>query len=419
MKKLLNEMWAISPRHFQVVTDLLLADAPQAAATSSPHRQANDSNGVGILTIHGPIMPRSDWVTDLFGLQSYERIAAGVTKLAADRSVREIILDIDSPGGVALGTDEAAAAIAAAAKVKPVNAIVNGYAASAAYWLASQATSITITPMSQVGSIGVIALHADYSAMLSDAGLDVKVYRTGSMKALGQIVDSHDEVAAAFAAEQGSILQVFAQAVADGRGFTLEEVLTRFALDSGMDGALAGDTVMGQKAVTLGLADTVSTREVAMSSVKTRTMTGRRHGMGTEGQEQVTLQREGKLPKDAAEQTAQAVATAEKTISDALGISDVTPETLARVRAEAADGRQYRADLLDRLHAATIRAEGNTEEGIAAADRIKRVFATASVSDILQEATRQESREVVPETRVSRVDDPTETTVPAVDYSRV
>lgn len=411
MKHLLNEPWAIAHTHQSLVLDLMKASQNTARLDAPDAPSVDKREGIGVLSIHGPLFNRGDLMSEWLGIPiiTYQRIARRVTAMAADPTVKEIVLDFDSPGGVALNTDEAAAAIKAAAQVKPVTAVVNGYAASAAYWLASQATRIVVTPLSSVGSIGVISIHADYSQFYSDAGIDVQVYRTGSMKALGQSFDTQDQVAAAFAQEQSEILRIFAQAVADGRGFTVEEVLARFALDSGLDGALAGNTVLGARAVQLGLADEVATLESTLSSIISRSMGGRRARMDKE-QETITL--------DAAKQQATAAVEARQAaIQEALGVDNLNTDTLTGLKALAADGRQYRADLLDRLHAATVRVEGNNETGVAAADRAKRVFANADVRDILAEVTRLEAKDVVPEGRQSAAVEVEETPATVVDYS--
>ena len=68
-----------------------------------------------------------------------------------DPNVRAILLDIDSPGGSVEMVAEAAAMIAAAPK--SVTAIANTMAGSAAYYLASQADEVVVTPSGMVGSI--------------------------------------------------------------------------------------------------------------------------------------------------------------------------------------------------------------------------------------------------------------------------
>ena len=92
---------------------------------------------------------------------------------AEDPGVREIILDVDSPGGEVAGTEELAAVVAEARTRKPVTAIVNALAGSAAYWIASAATRIVSTPSGLTGSIGVLATHVDLSELERKAGIRV------------------------------------------------------------------------------------------------------------------------------------------------------------------------------------------------------------------------------------------------------
>ena len=78
-----------------------------------------------------------------------------VTALANDPEVGTVIVDIDSPGGLVTGTPEAGDAIFAARSGAQVVALINPLAASAAYWLASQAAEVVAVPSADVGSIGV------------------------------------------------------------------------------------------------------------------------------------------------------------------------------------------------------------------------------------------------------------------------
>jgi signal peptide peptidase SppA len=112
----------------------------------------------------------------------YSEIRAHVRRAAADPSVKTIDLFVDSPGGSVLGLPETADVIHAANKIKPVRAHVTGIAASAAYWLASQAGTINLTPSGEVGSIGVLDIHADVSKMLDGAGIKVTAVHAGEHK---------------------------------------------------------------------------------------------------------------------------------------------------------------------------------------------------------------------------------------------
>ncbi len=124
------------------------------------------------------VLGQNDWFAD----SDYSEIRAGVKRALADPSIRTIDLVVDSPGGSVLGLPETADIIHAANKQKPVRAIVTGIAASAAYWLASQASTITLTPSGEVGSVGVLDLHADISKALENAGVKLTAVHAGEHK---------------------------------------------------------------------------------------------------------------------------------------------------------------------------------------------------------------------------------------------
>ncbi|MFA7459726.1 MAG: S49 family peptidase [Trueperaceae bacterium] len=409
----LRAPWALHPDHVPALLNLARDGQQNQARAGDPVKP--EGGRVAVVPIHGPIFNRDGFAAWL-GLPTYQGITATVNALANDSKTEEIILSFDSPGGVALNTDEAAHAIREAARVKPVRAVANGYMASAAYWLASQATEIVTTPLSAVGSIGVITMHADYSRLLEEKGIDVKVYRTGEMKGLGQAVDPNDELMQTrVGKELAGILDLFAVDVAAGRGLTREEVLARYALDSDHESALRGSTVLGAEAVRLGLADRVATfTEVTHeATARLKNRSGRR-ALAQKGPPTMNelLARLGLTEDATAEEVAAALATLEEQaatrtnaqVAKALGVDAATPAALAAVKAEAADGRRYRADLLTRLHAATIRTEGNTPEGVAAADRAKRIFASAEMNDLTAEVQRLEAKaaNVVPTEQVSK-----------------
>jgi signal peptide peptidase SppA len=121
---------------------------------------------------------QNDWFADT----DYTAIRAAVKRGLADPSVRTIDLLIDSPGGSVLGLPETADVIHAANRVKPVRAFINGIAGSAAYWLASQASTITLTPSGEVGSVGVLDIHADITGALETAGVKLTAVTAGEHK---------------------------------------------------------------------------------------------------------------------------------------------------------------------------------------------------------------------------------------------
>jgi signal peptide peptidase SppA len=150
---------------------------------------------------------------------NYEDIAAAVEKAAADPSVSRIVLAVDSPGGEVIGLPETAQVVAQAARQKPVSAIVEGQAASAAYWLTSQASDITLTPSGEVGSVGVRMMHTDVTKMLADQGIKVTELFSGDFKTEWSPFNPvTDEARADMQDRLEGVHSDFVNAVAKGRG---------------------------------------------------------------------------------------------------------------------------------------------------------------------------------------------------------
>jgi ClpP class serine protease len=115
---------------------------------------------IAVLPVYGVLAHRMNLITAMSGGMSTEQLGGAVRAAASDPTISAILLDIDSPGGSVFGVQELADEIYQARQSKPVYAIANATAASAAYWIGSQASEFVVTPSGQVGSIGVVAVHA-------------------------------------------------------------------------------------------------------------------------------------------------------------------------------------------------------------------------------------------------------------------
>src|SRR5262249_57450704 len=82
-----------------------------------------------------------------------------------DPTVRGVILDVDSPGGEVGGLFDLVEQINAikAANSKPLWAVANESALSAAYAIASASDRVYVTRTGEIGSLGVVAVHIDES----------------------------------------------------------------------------------------------------------------------------------------------------------------------------------------------------------------------------------------------------------------
>jgi ClpP class serine protease len=146
--------------------------------------------------------------------------------------------------------------IRAAAAVKPVIALVNGMAASAAYAMASAASRIVTIPSGVSGSIGVVMLHLDRSKQLAEAGIRPTLIFAGDHKVDGNPFEALPAaVAAEFKAECDALRAMFVGCVAKGRAALTPEAIL----------ATQARCFTGADAVVAGLADEVGTLDTIIA----------------------------------------------------------------------------------------------------------------------------------------------------------
>ncbi len=194
----------------------------------------------GVITQHV-----GDWFGDVAG----EAVAQRLDALLADRMVAMVVLNIDSPGGSVYGVTELGDRIFA--KRDRIIAVANSEAASAAYWLGSQAGKFYITPGGQVGSIGVWSSHVDVSRWEDMQGVKTTLIYSGEHKVDGHPYAPLSDVARAdMQSKVDGYHRAFINAVARGRGRTTVDVRTGFG---------KGKMFRADEAKRLGMVDGVAT----------------------------------------------------------------------------------------------------------------------------------------------------------------
>lgn len=184
-------------------------------------------DGVAVVSICGVLVHRFDWLSSLCGLTSYEAIGAILDAVVVDARVRAIALDIDSPGGEISAVADVAAKIRDITAIKPVWAIANGFAASAAYWLASAADRVIVPRNSLVGSIGAVWIHCDQSARDEEMGLAYTAVFSGARKIDGWAhAPLSDTARTEIQVEVDRVRDGFAADVARYRGLNIDDVLS-------------------------------------------------------------------------------------------------------------------------------------------------------------------------------------------------
>ncbi len=211
--------------------------------------------GIAVIPVYGTLVKRSLGMEAASGLTSYSEIAAMLDTALADPMVSGILLDIDSPGGEASGSFELARRVREAAAIKPIWAVANDAAYSAAYAIAASAQRLYVTETGGVGSIGVIALHVDQSIKDATDGYRYTAIAAGAHK---NDYSPHEPLSDAAKSElQGEVdrlYAIFTEHVAAMRGLDIEAVR---ATEAGL--------YFGGNAVTQGLADGVQTLEATLT----------------------------------------------------------------------------------------------------------------------------------------------------------
>jgi signal peptide peptidase SppA len=217
------------------------------------------AGAIGVLPIRGTIAHRMGGMSESSGGVSVEGLGATLNQMMADESLGTILLDIDSPGGAVTGVSEFAQQLydARGRGTKRIVALVNGMAASAAYWIASQADEIISIPSGMSGSIGVFTAHEDLSAALEKEGIKVTLISAGKFKVAGNPFEPlSDSERAIVQARVDDAYGQFVKDVARGRGVTPAAVRGGYG---------EGRALGAADAKAAGLIDRIGTLEQALA----------------------------------------------------------------------------------------------------------------------------------------------------------
>lgn len=222
-------LWAISPEHAAGIwqaSRLLdfkahMAEPPKPLAAVEMLQAANGKS-VAVVKLTGMLMKGQSSMGGTSTIQARRDIR----QAAANPDVSAILLAVDSPGGTVAGTSDLADEVKAAGKSKPVWAHVEDLCASAAYFVASQASRITVNSRTAlIGSIGTMQVVRDYSGMDAKNGIRTLLFATGPLKGLGTPGVPVTEDQAAHMQQLIDAAQVpFDQAVKNGRHLTQKEL---------------------------------------------------------------------------------------------------------------------------------------------------------------------------------------------------
>lgn len=255
--------WAIEPNWFRVAIRQvehncwrILSTEEITASTERQSAYTIGSDGIVVIEVSGPMIKGGS----KYGGANTLALRKAIRATTQDSTVEGIMLLVDSPGGTVAGTDELAQDVATAATVKPLHAHIDDLGASAAYWVASQASRISATRTSEIGSIGTLAVIEDVSEAAANEGIKVHVISTGAFKGAGvpgtPITDEH----LAYLQERVNQLnETFVMSVARGRGKHVQTVKEKWG---------DGKVWLAGQAQEMGLIDNVESFDDAMTMLR-------------------------------------------------------------------------------------------------------------------------------------------------------
>ncbi|WP_288132131.1 S49 family peptidase [Accumulibacter sp.] len=339
---------------------------PQAAVPSDaiPDRVVTPTGatGIAVLPVYGTLARRTVGLEAESGLASYQGVATMLDAAVADPNVAAILLDIDSAGGESGGVFDLADRVHAATKVKPVWALANDMAFSAAYAIGSAASRLIVTRTGGVGSIGVIAMHADQSVKDAKDGVRYTTVFAGARKNdLNPHEPISDEAHAFLKAEVGRVYDLFVDTVARHRNLSADAVrATEAGIYFGADAVAAGlaDAVGTFDDVLLELTDSLSQRLVLPAAISTVAAT---QGISSQLRLETSMNEPATPAADGTgvdpDRAAPATPTPEMTIDDAQEVAELCalagcPERIPGYLAARTSPAKVRSQLL------TTRADG-------------------------------------------------------------
>ena len=185
----LDSFWAIEPlaaERLKAIVEAQGVEAMRSSRTYSPSLPMEKREGVAVIEISGPMTKRPGGLFQvLFGGTATSLVQEAVEQAAADPGIGAILLLVDSPGGSVGGLAELGDVVFKARQQKTVWAQVDGMAASAAYYVASQAERIFAGRMDWIGSIGTRLMLFDFSKRFEYLGIKAIPIVTGEFKAAG------------------------------------------------------------------------------------------------------------------------------------------------------------------------------------------------------------------------------------------
>jgi len=253
---------AIGPRIGVVSEDEATDTQPKAYGPGDTGRSRKSyfvtEDKIAIIDVVGPLVKRASGDFMSGGPTTYAEIENEFTDAITDPDIQGVLLQVDSPGGESVGAFELSDLIYSQRGAKPIFAVADGDAFSAAYALASAAERLYVTKSGGVGSVGVWMMHVDQSAFNEAKGIKPTYLYAGARKIDGNPHAPLTEGARnAFQSEVDRIYSMFTDAVARNRGMATKSVRST---EAGL--------FFGGNAIDVGFADQVGGLSDALAGLR-------------------------------------------------------------------------------------------------------------------------------------------------------
>ena len=244
----IGKYWAIEPDYLKAISKESLSTRSEKPLNNS--RSVSIRDGTAIIPIHGVITARTTLFSLFAGGTSLEDLAKDFNEALNSNEVTSILLDIDSPGGVAVGPFEMAEMIFKARSKKPIYSYIGRNGSSAAYWLASATEKIFVNPSALVGSIGVVTTIPVQEQPDMDGYKNIEIVSSNAN--LKRPDPKTKEGLAEIRRELDDLESTLIESIAKYRSITPEIIKSDFG---------GGGVVIGRQAVKRNMADTLGTYE--------------------------------------------------------------------------------------------------------------------------------------------------------------
>ncbi|MFW1945143.1 signal peptide peptidase SppA [Acinetobacter guillouiae] len=243
---------------FLYILFVLVALGKSCSLSGSDDGTITSENHLGVVNIVGTIDSSSQGVNSTDTIKSLK-------KAFEAKSAKAVVLNVNSPGGSPVQSDDIWQEIQYLKKQNPekkVYAVIGDMGASGAYYIASAADEIWVNPSSLVGSIGVIMPNYGVNGLAQKLGVEDRTMTSGSNKdILSMTKPINPEQRAHIQALLDNVHDHFIDAVKQGRGEKLKS----------KDPAIfSGLFWTGDQAIKLGIADKAGNIETLKRELKVK-----------------------------------------------------------------------------------------------------------------------------------------------------